>query len=82
MDVMKMAKANVQVLEKLQQCTDKLELFNSYLDNIHGYTAAINTFTTLFQQESNRLHVLEEIQQFLCDIKLKLQKIQQMQMWL
>ena len=74
MDVMKMAKANVQVLEKLQQCTDKLELFNSYLDNIHGYTATINTFTTLFQQESNRLHVLEEIQQFFMRHKAEIAK--------
>lgn len=74
MDVMKMAKANVRVLEELQQCTDKLELFNSYLDNIHGYTDAINTFTALFQQESNRLHVLEEIQQFFMRHKAKIAK--------
>lgn len=74
MDVMKMAKANVQVLEKLQQCTDKLEMFNLYLDDIHGYTSAINTFTTLFQQESNRLHVLEEIQQFFMRHKAEIAK--------
>lgn len=74
MDVMKMAKANVQVLEKLQQCTDKLEMFNLYLDNIHGYTSAINTFTTLFQQESNRLHVLEEIQHFFMRHKAEIAK--------
>lgn len=74
MDVMKMAKANVRVLEELQQCTDKLELFNSYLDNIHGYTDAINTFAALFQQESNRLHVLEEIQQFFMRHKAEIAK--------
>lgn len=74
MDVMKMAKANVRVLEELQQCTDKLELLNSYLDNIHGYTDAINTFTALFQQESNRLHVLEEIQQFFMRHKAEIAK--------
>lgn len=74
MDVMKMAKANVRVLEELQQCTDKLELSNSYLDNIHGYTDAINTFTALFQQESNRLHVLEEIQQFFMRHKAEIAK--------
>lgn len=64
MDVMKMAKANVRVLEELKECTDKLEVFNQYLDDIHGYTDAIHTFTTQFEQEANRLHVLEEIQQF------------------
>lgn len=31
MDVMKMAKANVRVLEELKECTDKLEQFNEYL---------------------------------------------------
>lgn len=64
MDVMKMAKANVRVLEELKECTDKLEQFNNYLNDIHGYTDAIHTFTTQFEQESNRLHVLEEIKQF------------------
>lgn len=51
-----------------------MELFNSYLDNIHGYTDAINTFTALFQQESNRLHVLEEIQQFFMRHKAEIAK--------
>lgn len=64
MDVMKMAKANVNVLKELKGCTDKLELFNQYLNDIHGYTDAIHTFTTQFEVEANRLHVLEEIQQF------------------
>lgn len=64
MDVMKMAKANVQVLKELKECTDKLEQFNEYLDDIHGYTDAIHTFTTQFESESNRLHVLEEIRNF------------------
>lgn len=64
MDVMKMAKANVNVLKELKECTDKLELFNKYLNDIHGYTDAIHTFTSQFEAEANRLHVLEEIQQF------------------
>ena len=59
MDVMKMAKANVRVLEELKECTDKLEQFNEYLDDIHGYTDAIHTFTTQFEHEANRLHVLD-----------------------
>lgn len=64
MDVMKMAKANVNVLKELKECTDKLETFNQYLNDIHGYTDAIHKFTTQFEGESDRLHVLEEIQQF------------------
>ena len=64
MDVMKMATANVNVLKELKDCTDKLELFNKYLNDIEGYTDAIHTFTSQFEVEANRLHVLEEIQQF------------------
>lgn len=74
MDVMKMAKANVRVLEELKDCTDKLEQFNEYLDDIHGYTDAIHTFTTQFEQEANRLHVLEEIQQFFMRHKAEIAK--------
>ncbi|MBR1793454.1 MAG: hypothetical protein IJ764_07450 [Bacteroidales bacterium] len=74
MDVMKMAKANVRVLEELKECTDKLEQFNEYLDGIHGYTDAIHTFTTQFEQEKNRLHVLEEIQQFFMRHKAEIAK--------
>lgn len=74
MDVMKMAKANVRVLEELKDCTDKLEQFNEYLDDIHGYTDAIHTFTTQFEHEANRLHVLEEIQQFFIRHKAEIAK--------
>lgn len=74
MDVMKMAKANVRVLEELKDCTDKLELFNDYLNDIHGYTDAIHTFTTQFEQEANRLHILEEIQQYFSRHKAEIAK--------
>ena len=74
MDVMKMAKANVRVLQELKECTDKLEKFNEYLDDIYGYTDAIHTFTTQFEQEANRLHVLEEIQQYFMRHKAEIAK--------
>ncbi len=64
MDVMKMAKANVRVLQELKECTDKLEAFNSYLDDIEGYTNAIHKFETQFGEQAERLHVLEEIRDF------------------
>lgn len=74
MDVMKMAKANVRVLEELKECTDKLEQFNEYLNDIHGYTDAIHKFTTQFEQEANRLHVLEEIKQYFSRHKAEIAK--------
>lgn len=64
MDVMKMAKANVRVLQELKECTDKLEKFNQYLDNIQGYTTAIHRFEAQFGEQAGRLHVLEEIRDF------------------
>lgn len=74
MDVMKMAKANVNVLRELKECTDKLELFNQYLNDIHGYTDVIHTFTSQFEHEANRLHVLEEIQQYFMRHKAEIAK--------
>ncbi len=64
MDVMKMAKANVRVLQELKECTDKLEAFNEYLDNIEGYTTAIHRFEAQFGEQADRLHILEEIRDF------------------
>lgn len=64
MDVMKMAKANVKVLQELKECTDKLEVFNQYLVDIEGYTEAIHRFEDQFGEQANRLHVLEEIRDF------------------
>lgn len=64
MDVMKMAKANIRVLQELEQCTDKLETFNQYLNDIEGYTEAIHRFETLFGEQADRLHILEEIRDF------------------
>lgn len=64
MDVMKMAKANVRVLQELKECTDKLEAFNEYLNDIEGYTDAIHRFETQFGEQADRLHVLEEIRDF------------------
>ncbi len=64
MDVMKMAKANVRVLQELKECTDKLEAFNEYLNDIEGYTDAIHRFENQFGEQADRLHVLEEIRDF------------------
>lgn len=64
MDVMKMARANVNVLKELQDCTDKLEQFNEYLDRIKGYTDSIQKFNEQFNEEAERLHVMEEIRDF------------------
>lgn len=75
MDVMKMAKANVRVLQELKECTDKLELFNDYLSEIEGYTDAIHRFEAQFGEQAERLHVLEEIRNFFENYKGSIEKI-------
>lgn len=74
MDVMKMAKANVHVLQELKECTDKLEVFNEYLTDIEGYTETIHRFETLFNEQADRLHVLEEIRDFFMRHKSEIAK--------
>ena len=75
MDVMKMAKANVRVLEELKESTDKLAQFNQYLKEIEGYTEAIHRFETLFNEQAERLHVLEEIRDFFRGYKSSISKV-------
>lgn len=74
MDVMKMAKANVNVLHELKECTDKLQEFQCYLDSVKGYTSAIEKFNEQFFAESERLHVLEEIRDFFTRNKAEIAK--------
>lgn len=57
MDFMKMAKANVKVLTEFQNCSDQLEAFMKNLN-------AMQDFIPLFQQESERLQVLESIRDY------------------
>ena len=64
LDITKMATANVKVLNELQECMPLLEDFKTYLASVKGYTDAIQRFTELFDSESERLHVLEEIRDF------------------
>lgn len=74
MDVMKMAKANVRVLDELQSCTDLLQEFNTYLHSVKGYTEQIERFNQQFNEESERLHILEEIRDFFMRHKGELSK--------
>lgn len=64
MDVMKMAEANVQVLQELSTCTEQIEKFSDYLVNVNEYTKIVKSFTEKYESESERLHVLEDIRNF------------------
>lgn len=64
MDMMQSAKANVVVLRQLEKTTGHLQEFNQYLMDIKGYTDAIHRFEQQFNEEADRVHVLEEIRDF------------------
>lgn len=61
MDIERVSAANILVLKELQGCTNELREFQTYLNSVQGYTTSIQKFTELFNSESERLHVLEDI---------------------
>lgn len=67
MDVMKMATANIKVMKDFQQCTERLENFNQFLEDAHTYVSELRV-------ESNRLHVLEEIRDYFTRHKAEISK--------
>ncbi len=63
MDVQKMATANVRVLRELEGCTDKLAIFNQYLNDIQGYTSEIESFRMRLQSEANMVTLLQQMRE-------------------
>lgn len=61
MDIERVSAANILVLKELQGCTNELREFQTYLNSVQGYTTSIQKFTELFNSESERLHILEDI---------------------
>lgn len=61
MDIERVSAANILVLKELQGCTNELKEFQTYLKSVQGYTTSIQKFTELFNSESERLHILEDI---------------------
>lgn len=61
MDIERVSAANILVLKELQGCTNELKEFQTYLNSVEGYTTSIQKFTELFNSESERLHILEDI---------------------
>ena len=81
MDVLKMATANVQVLRELQASSEELETLGRFLSNVNDYHRSIQehheavlAFNQRIDEESGRLHVLEEIRDFFARHKAELSK--------
>lgn len=61
MDVEKMAQANIHVLKALNESTNKLAVFNLYLDSVKGYTTEIESFRHQLQSEGNEVELMRRM---------------------
>lgn len=67
MDVTRMAKANVQVLQELQNNTHEFEKFNQYLHSVTGYLELVQTLSKEVNEHLSRTKVIEDMGQFFKD---------------
>ena len=59
-----MSKRNLAVANRLSGVMSILDDFAKYIENINGYTESLRNFTTMFNSEVDRLHVLESMKEF------------------
>lgn len=64
LDLTRTATANVRVLHELQQCTDKLELFNGYLNSVNGYLNEVRSLNEGLNEHLNRTAAIEKMGAF------------------
>lgn len=59
-----MSNKNLEVANRLSGVMSVLDDFANYIQSINGYTTSLQHFTTMFNAESDRLHVLESMKEF------------------
>lgn len=59
-----MSKRNLEVAGRLSGVMSVLNDFANYIQSINGYTTSLQRFTTMFNSEADRLHVLESMKEF------------------
>lgn len=64
LDLTRTASANVKVLHELQQCTDKLELFNQYLNSVNGYLNEVHSLNEGLNEHLGRTAAIEKMGTF------------------
>lgn len=67
-DMIRVSEANIQILSKLEPCvsalaqsTTQIDRFNEYLQAVGGYLEHIRDFEQLFENQNNRLQILENL---------------------
>lgn len=74
MDVSKMAKANVKVLEELQNSVHEFEKFNQYMHNVGNYLEKVERLNTSINEHLNRTKVIEDMGVFFKDEILQIEQ--------
>lgn len=67
MDVTRMAKANVSVLQELQKNTQEFSKFNEYLHSVTGYLEKVQTLSLEVNEHLNRTKAIEDMGVFFKD---------------
>ena len=63
-EIENMSKRNLEVASRLSGVMSVLNDFANYIQSINGYTTSLQHFTTMFNSEVDRLHVLESMKEF------------------
>jgi hypothetical protein len=63
-EIEEMSKRNLAVANRLSGVMSVLNDFTNYIQSINGYTTSLQNFTTMFNSEADRLHVLEAMKEF------------------
>lgn len=63
-EIEEMSKRNLAIANRLSGVMNVLNDFAEYVQSINGYTTSLQEFTTMFNSEADRLHVLETMKEF------------------
>lgn len=63
-EIEEMSKRNLAVASRLSNVMGVLDDFANYVQSINGYTTELQRFTTMFNDEADRLHVMEQMKEF------------------
>ena len=73
LNVVQFASANIQVYEKLKNCTDELGRFAEYITSLDDFIAKIDTLSTKMGEADDRVRAIEEMGRYFRDERSNLE---------
>ena len=73
LNVVQFASANIQVYEKLKNCTDELGKFAQYITSLDDFIAKIDMFSTKMGEADDRVRAIEEMGRYFRDERSNLE---------